>query len=256
MKNVEIKVIDKKLAKPFLMDKHYLHRDTPSLVNYGLYYKGELHGVITYSNNVREAICKQINEYSFKENTLELSRLFIDDEVSQKVKNITSYFVSHTLKDLGRHGDFIIISYADEGVNHFGAIYQATNFKYYGTTKRGTYCYNGKDVKGGKWEKGKYYRFLLIRSPKHIYITVVGRKKLKKDLWKAMKLEEEPYPKGDKVHYDSNYVEPRYVYDREEEETYKEEDLDYDLFLRSYEGMGHKGLSHSQEWLYKMNKGK
>ena len=126
----------------------------------------------------------------------ELNRLAMDCQ--RKEKNLTSWFVSQSIKKLRReHEVKAIISYADSTYHH-GYIYQATNFRYYGLAPLkddfferqpdGTYkqVWRGS-VKGldGEWR---------ARSRKHRYMIVYD-KNLK------VKWKEEPYPKGDNDEY-------------------------------------------------------
>lgn len=62
----------------------------------------------------------------------ELSRLCIHPDHQQPKSNLTSWFVSRSLKQLTRDVEVrAVLSYADAG-HHSGTIYAACNFKYYG----------------------------------------------------------------------------------------------------------------------------
>jgi hypothetical protein len=209
-----------------MVDYHYLHRVVACKYAYGMYYQNQLVGMVTYTH-VRKSLASSISPLANKDNTLELSRLYIKDEVSQNLKNITSKFVSWTLRQLKQEqdGNWFIISFADQGMHHTGAIYQATNFLYCGTTDSGIFCYNGPDKKGGKWVKGHHYRFFILRSIKYRYIMFLGSKTFKKQARKTLKFEIEPYPKQDSIHYSVGDTEERLIRDRQENKVYTETEL-------------------------------
>ena len=209
-----------------MVNYHYLHRVVACKYAYGMYYRSQLVGMVTYTH-VRKSLASSISPLANKDNTLELSRLYIKDEVSQNLKNITSKFVSWTLRQLKKEqdGNWFIISFADQGMHHTGAIYQATNFLYCGTTDSGIFCYNGPDKKGGKWVKGHHYRFFILRSIKYRYIMFLGSKTFKKQARKTLKFEIEPYPKQDNVHYSVGDTEERLIRDRQENKVYTETEL-------------------------------
>ena len=224
IQDITFKQVKPKDIKPLMIKYHYLHRTVGTSYAFAMYLKDELVGMVGYSR-VRQSLAQSISEEADRENTLELSRLFIKDKVSQTVPNITSKFVSWTLRQLKKYGDWFIISFADSGMHHTGAIYQATNFLYCGTTKEGIYCYNGPDKKGGQWKAGHHYRFFLIRSKKYRYIQLVGTKTFIKYAKPKLKFEIKPYPKGDEYHYGLNDYEERFIRDRKTNKVYSETEL-------------------------------
>lgn len=231
---IEFKKVNPLDLHGLMINYHYLHRVVACKYAYGMYYQNQLVGMATYTH-VRKSLASSISPLANKDNTLELSRLYIKDEVSQNLKNITSKFVSWTLRQLKKEqdGNWFIISFADQGMHHTGAIYQATNFLYCGTTDSGIFCYNGPDKKGGKWVKGHHYRFFILRSIKYRYIMFLGSKTFKKQARKTLKFEIEPYPKQDSVHYSVGDTEERLIRDRQENKVYTETELlkafpDYD----------------------------
>lgn len=137
------------------------------------------------------------DKYSDQNGIWELTRLAMDDD--RKEKNLTSWFVSHSIRILRKENDVkAIISYADSTYHH-GYIYQATNFKYYGLAPKKSDFFKMQEdgtekqiwrgsVKGmnGEWRD---------RSRKHRYLIVYD-KNLK------VKWEEQPYPKGDNSEYE------------------------------------------------------
>lgn len=207
-----------------MLNYHYLHRVVRCTFAYAMYYDDNIVGMVTYSK-VRKSVHKSISDNATINNTLELSRLYIKDEVSQTVPNITSQFVSWSLRQLKKLGNWYIISFADSGMHHVGAIYQATNFLYCGTTRKGIFCYNGPHKKGGQWKAGVHYRFFIIRSKKYRYVKFVGSKSFKKGARKELKLKVQSYPKADKIHYSIGDTEERFIRDRKTNKIYSESEL-------------------------------
>ena len=211
---------------------HYLHRTVICSYAFAMYYQEELVGMVTYSP-VRKSLAQSISDKATRDNTLELSRLYIKDEVSQNIPNITSEFVGWSLRQLKKQGNWYIISFADSGMNHIGAIYQATNFLYCGHTKDGIFCYNGPGRKGGAWVAGTKYRFFIVRSMKYRYVKFIGSKTFKKHARKELKFNIKDYPKSNNVHYSVGDTEDRYIKDRKTGKIYSEKELlkafpDYD----------------------------
>lgn len=188
------------VAYNFLLKHHYLAQQGNGFlckVAYGLFDKQfRLIGVITFGGvaifYTLMGLFEGYKRESDQSGIWELTRLAMDDK--RKEKNLTSWFVAHSIKKLRKENDVkAIISYADSTYHH-GYIYQATNFKYYGLTDQktnffelqpdGTYkqVWRG-EVKSlnGEWRS---------RSRKHRYLLVFD--KTLKVKWKEM-----PYPKGD-----------------------------------------------------------
>lgn len=224
----EFKPVKRSDIIDLMINYHYLHRAVNTKYAYGLFADNELKGMITYTTP-RLNLARSISDEANLDNTLELSRLYIKDEISQSVPNITSRFVSWTLRDLKKQGNWFIISFADTSMGHVGSIYQATNFLYTGTTKSGMLCYNGPFKQGGTWVKGVHYRFLLIRSIKHRYIKFVGDRRFQKWAKKDLKLDIVPHPHGIGAHYEVGDVETRFIKDRKTGHIYTEAQL-----LRSF----------------------
>lgn len=226
--NFEFKEVPAKELYNLMLNYHYLHRKVATKYAYGLYANDGLKGMITYTIP-RLSLAHSISDGANRDNTLELSRLYIKDEISQNVPNITSRFVSWTLRELKKQGNWFIISFADSSMGHVGSIYQATNFLYCGTTKSGTLCYNGPFKQGGTWVKGIHYRFFLIRSLKHRYIKFVGDHRFQKRAMKGLKFDVVPHPHGIGAHYEVGEVETRFIRDRKTDRIYSEAQL-----LRSF----------------------
>lgn len=176
------------------MTYHYLKRLPTCLYSFGLFDTDELIGVIIYGRICSPGVVKSIVDEEFRSSLLELNRLCL----KYNRKNEASYFISKTLKLIPK--DSIVLSYADTNENHLGTIYQATNFKYYGTTPTKRECFlpglehihsRSAFIYAKKYGLDIEYR---NRSKKHRYIYATGNSK--DFLYSLIKYEETSYPKG------------------------------------------------------------
>ena len=193
---IEVKEIDKKLTYDFILNKHYAQRKPSISYSYGLFIDGELEGILTIGKPASNSLCEGICGKEYKEYVYELNRLCVNEGLPQ---NTLSQFVSKVLKDL-RDTKLILVSYADEGANHHGYIYQATNWIYTGKTKSRTdkYTPNGKH---SRHYTNEYDHLRKFRSPKYRYIYIPN-KKFRKEVLKVLKYEIiREYPKGDNQRY-------------------------------------------------------
>lgn len=210
-----------------LTTKHYLHRIPTIKYAYGLFTDNKIIGVITFSPVHYIGAVKVVTPLATTKNSLELSRLWLDDKYTDTLKyhtNLTSRLVGYALRQL-KDKNKIIISYADSAMGHTGAIYQATNFMYFGTTEATWQAYNGVGKMGGKWIKGNYYRYRIYRSAKHRYIYLAGSKSFKKAIKSSFILKQLPYPKADQQRYQIGTTEPRIIKDIETNKFIKETDF-------------------------------
>ena len=197
MRDYQIKLIKKNDAKTLLESFHYLSKQGfgfRSGFNYGLFVDDKLIGVaIFHTLSVPETAkgCFGLNRNE-QQGIYELGRLALNPKEYEK--NLTSWFLSRTIKLLKKDTNVkAILSYADSAY-HNGYIYQATNFKYYGlTAPKKDFWILQEDGSYKKHQRGKIkgtkgeYR---DRSRKHRYLIIFD-KTLK------CKWEEQPYPKGD-----------------------------------------------------------
>tara|TARA_Y100001973_G_C5189644_1_gene330114 strand:- start:1177 stop:1836 length:660 start_codon:yes stop_codon:yes gene_type:complete len=205
--NVQIVFLDIQTTKDWLINKHYAKR-IPSIVHrFGCFVDGVLQGVITYGIPPSKDLCVGVCGKEWKEKVLELNRLTMLDNHK---KNLTSYFVSSTLKLLPKPS--IVVSYADTSMNHVGYIYQATNFYYTGLSakrkewKEKTSTLHNKSVttRHTLEELQKNENFLFVDRPqKHRYVYFTGTKKQIKKLKKDLNYKILPYPKGQSKQYDN-----------------------------------------------------
>lgn len=157
---------------------------------------GQLKACITYGIPASFQLCFGICGKEYEHQVLELNRLCRTDDFHEPLSKLVSF----SLKELGKIGNFVIVSFADTAMNHVGYIYQATNFLYTGKTKKRTDRHSA-DNKHSRHADGNG-NFRKIRSPKHRYITFVGTKSEKKKMRKNLKYEILPYPKGESKKYE------------------------------------------------------
>lgn len=228
--------------KDLCLNHHYLHRMPSTKYCYALKHKGEdtkfegmvVYGTIQFKTQLQN-ICN--NGVSTRENTLELKRSYVSDDVRKTYDNVMSMFISRTLRHLKTINNFIIVSYADTGIDkygnsfagysHFGYIYQASNFMYLGS-RVGTFKrYAGYGSQSGtNWKKGVYYRFSNYPTIKELYIYIAGNKRFKKHVIQNLKYKPKAYPKGYERTYDENaYSLDRLIFDRTLGKWYLESDF-------------------------------
>lgn len=192
---------------------HYLHRLRNCTYSFGLWDKNErdvtpfgefdsLVGVIMYSVPAAFQLCEGICGKEYKDQVIELSRLWIKDGT---LKNVESFLISGTLKLLDHHD--IVVSYADPSANHRGIIYQATNFVYTGlsgggrdlivTTMKGSHSRGTPKIGGYEALCEKYGKENVEyqeKIPKHRYIYFACSKKKRAMYMKKLKWPGKPYP--------------------------------------------------------------
>lgn len=199
--NKEVKQISYDDTKPFLLKKHYAHRMPSISYAYGLFIDGVLHGVIAYGCPASRSLQTGFFGKEYADYVIELNRLYVDDEISQNIDNITSYFVGVSLRDLKQYNK-LVVSFADSGQYHLGGIYQATNFLYLGKTPQRTDKFSGFNKHSRHYDKNKQEIIIPVRSSKYKYIYFAMNKRLKNKLVKLLKYDVKPYPKDLQIqHY-------------------------------------------------------
>lgn len=191
-----VKEIDKKDTYDFILHKHYAQRLPSISYAYGLFINDKLEGILTIGKPASNSLCEGICGKEYKKYVYELNRLCINEGLP---KNTLSQFVSKVLKLLSNE-KIILVSYADEGANHHGYIYQATNWLYLGKTKERTdkYTPNGKH---SRHYTNEYEHLRKFRSSKYRYLYIPN-KNFKKECLKVLKYEIiKEYPKGDNKRY-------------------------------------------------------
>lgn len=184
-------------AKPFILNIHYARRMPCVQYAFGLKKDGKIIGVVTYGQPASPYLCKGVAGEENRKQVLELNRLVILPQYNGE--NYASFLVSKSLKMLPNKT--FVVSYADwGGWHHVGYVYQATNWLYTGITKPRT----DKFSESGH---ARHYKTdetrRQIRTAKHRYVYLVGNKREKKEMRKALNYEVLPeYPKGVSRHYD------------------------------------------------------
>lgn len=183
-----IERISKQDAGEILLKYHYLKdfsKGFKSGYNYGLFKKNDFSplniggpvGVCIFTGLPVPEIAKGAFglERNEQQGLFELSRLCIHPDTQSNEYNITSWFVSRSVKQLRKDTEVkAIISYADSDY-HNGTIYRACNFRYCGLTdpKKDFYYADGTKhsrgkIKGaaGEWKE---------RSRKHRYVMMFDK---------------------------------------------------------------------------------
>ncbi len=187
-------------TKPFLLKIHYARRMPCITDAFGLFRGGVMIGCVTYGVPASHPLCVGIAGEKNQYNVLELNRLVISPDETEK--NLASYLVSRSLKMLP-NGTFVV-SYADTAWSHVGYIYQATNFLYTGLSAKRNDSYQENGLHPRAYDKNNHSELKQTRSQKHRYIYLVGDKRTKKRMLSELKYPVyDKYPKGDETRYDT-----------------------------------------------------
>ena len=192
--------VGKEDIKDLLYTYHYLKdesKDFKSGFNYGLF-RSSVSDILRIDSCLGACVFTGIPvpeiavgafglERNQQEGIYELSRLCIHPDLQKEEHNITSWFVSRSIRRFKKDARVrAILSYADAN-HHVGTIYRACNFTYYGLTapKKDFYYADGTkhsrgSVKGleGEWKE---------RSRKHRYLMIFDKELQKRLTWKQEK---------------------------------------------------------------------
>jgi hypothetical protein len=131
---LKFKTILSKTMNDIVVKNHYAHRAVPSSWSFGCFFNQNLLGVISFGKPASPHLCRGICGDENSSRVYELNRLWIDDACP---KNSESRFISWSIRELSKiRPHLILVSYADTGANHNGAIYAATNWIYTGLSDR------------------------------------------------------------------------------------------------------------------------
>ena len=211
LKKLEMKRLDFKTTKAFIVKNHYSHTIASSVkFSIGFYYKDELVTAVVYGCPVGRRVTQWLQ--TNYENCLELVRLFSIDGLP---KNTESYCIGQSFAYLKEnHPQFkYLISYADPNHGHVGYIYQASNWRYVGLQRRllknRKILIDGKrfhqrtlSAKHGSVTDANLKRIygdrikITIELKKHVYLMCLGNKKERREWYK--KFPKQPYPKVNK----------------------------------------------------------
>jgi hypothetical protein len=198
----KIKLIDKKLANKIQIENHYLHTKASCIYGFGLFEDETIIGVILYGNPTAPTTLNICGKDERK-NVIEITRLWIKDDTP---KNTESYFIGNTIKLIDKD---IIIAFADPEFEHFGTVYQASNFIYTGRSGRsgrviaikGNNIHNktlwkqyktAKKIREVFGSENVYYKPYITKF-RYVYFNC--SKKRKKELLNKMIYDIEQYPK-------------------------------------------------------------
>lgn len=130
--NFYIKEIERKLANEIIVKNHYSKKYfNNSYIHLGLFYLGELKGVLQFGHLMNPSSAKNIVKKSNSYSCLELNRMWINDNSGLYPE---SKAISYSIKYIKKKYPKIkwIQSFADERCGGFGIVYQACSFNYYG----------------------------------------------------------------------------------------------------------------------------
>jgi len=189
-----VRQIQNKETYDFILNKHYAKRVPIINFSFGLFINDNLEGILTIGRSASAPLAAGLCGPKYKEKVYELNRLVINPGFP---KNTLSRFVSKVLKML-KKDDLILVSYADSGMGHHGYIYQATNWIYTGKTTARTDKYSPGN-KHPRHYCSDYNHLRKVRTAKYRYVYFTG--KSRKNMFKDLKYDALPYPKGENDYY-------------------------------------------------------
>ena len=210
--SAEVRSVPKSIYEPWLTKRHYAKRVPIVQHAFGLFIDRECVGVVTFGSPASPQVARSVIDQRYADKVIELNRLCVDDNAP---RNSSSILVSQGLRNLPRPS--VVVSYADGAQGHVGYIYQATNFDYYGAAAAHDAEYespNGEIVhprtlaargisnptewaRRNGWTKRE-------AKPKHRYVYVIGSKRQRKELQRAILWTRTEYPKGDSSRYQAD----------------------------------------------------
>lgn len=217
LKDLETRIVENEYARRFISKYHYSKSCSNIVVAIGQWYGLELINCIVFNYCCGREMAKQVMMGGCNDNTLELSRMV---SIEPKPKNLETYAISKALEWLKHNMPNIklVISYADNTMRHKGYCYQASNFVYYGQSRKTLEHYvDGERIhervlnsrygtaspKALKEMLGdRYVNKINEESKSRYYHLIYQNKKERKELMKKILVESKQYPKGDNKRYD------------------------------------------------------
>jgi hypothetical protein len=197
-----IEQIEKRDTYWFMLNLHYAKRIPSISFAYGLIKDSDLVGVVTYGTPPSSTLCRGICGNEYQKDVIELNRLVLKNNG----KNEASRLVGGSMKLLPTPK--IVVSFADSAQDHYGYVYQATNFLYTGLSAKfvdpcvkglehqhhATYAHGltNKEVVAKYGSENVYF---IERSRKHRYIKFLGNKREIKTMMGSLRYTVLPYPK-------------------------------------------------------------
>lgn len=196
-------------AARIVKDYHYAKRVPSIVVAVGMWVDDILAGVITYGippNRNALGFCGE----EYIPNALELNRLFVFDWAGY---NSESWLIGQSFSwiEKERPEYYLLVSYADPMQDHYGTIYQATNWIYTGTgnasapsdarvngkimSEKNIFNIYGTHNRSELRDKHGLSVEEIERLPKHRYVYILGSKGQRKRMRKKIVWPILPYPK-------------------------------------------------------------
>lgn len=204
----EVKQITRAECEPYIMHIHYARRWPSISWAFGLFEDDVLCGVVSYGTPPSPTLRQNLAGINNERFVIELNRLCLRNNK----KNEASILVGRSIKMLPPNK--VIVSYADNGQNHVGCVYQATNFIYTGLSNPGQMFqihgrpnlhhitiideFRGKGVNRAKALRKKYGDdlYTIPYTRKHRYVYIHGNKKFKRRILADLRYLIQEYPKG------------------------------------------------------------
>lgn len=147
-KEITLKVIPGKIAKPYIEKHHYSKKAVNnSCLHFGAFLDGNLHGVLSYGPSLDKSKIITLVKGTGWNNFLELNRMAFDDYLP---RNSESYCIAKSIRMIRKNAPQIkwIISFADGCSCGDGTIYRASNFVLTGIKKNSNLCMlpNGEKI--------------------------------------------------------------------------------------------------------------
>lgn len=211
-----VKEVTRKDVADFILKRHYAGRLPSISYAFALYQSNSLVGALTIGKPASPPLCRGLAGEEYSSQVYELNRLVCVDDTP----NILSWFVGQVF-NLLKDSNLILVSFSDEGMNHFGYIYQATNWWYTGRSPERT----DKYMPGNKHPRHyteEFSHLRKVRTAKHRYIYVPN-KRLRKTVRKRLNYPIlTKYPKGESGYYEPGDVQKVTVLDTRTGERYTE----------------------------------
>mgnify|MGYP006921315181 CR=1 FL=1 len=127
-----VREIDRDRANAIIVRNHYSKKFySATYIHLGLFIEGEIYGVLQFGYAMNPASAGSVVTGTALDEYLELNRMWLDDFAPHCSE---SRALSYAIKFIRRKYPKIkwIQSFADERCGKFGAVYQASGFRYYG----------------------------------------------------------------------------------------------------------------------------
>jgi hypothetical protein len=198
-----VREIDRDRANAIIKRNHYSRKFySASYIHLGLFIGGEINGVLQFGYAMNPASAGSVVEGTALDEYLELNRMWLDDFAPHCSE---SRALSYAIKFIRRKYPKIkwIQSFADERCGKFGAVYQASGFRYYGEHSSifweldGVFYHNimATAKRGAEGSAGKILQANLERATKHNLRQFRYLYFMKPRFSKGVKLKEQPFPK-------------------------------------------------------------